>query len=123
MKSVSELTDFYYKNLFPTLEELEADRKSLRHRIIIIGLIYTLVTAFITYEINTAFEFIIFAYIALGAIIYKFLVHDYTHEFKISVIKPLVHAIDNTLLYSSDTHISDYFFNRSKLSSSTMVTG
>lgn len=115
MKSVSDLTDFYYKNLFPTLEKLESDRKNIRHRIIVIGVFYTLITAFIAYEINSAFDLIIVAYIALGAIIYKFLVHDYTHEFKMSVIKPLVHAIDSTLLYSCDTHVSEYFFNRSKL--------
>lgn len=115
MKSVSELTDFYYKNLFPTLERLEADRKSLRHRIIVIGVIYTLVTAFIAYELGTAFDIIAFGYIALGAIIYKFLVHDYTHEFKMSVIKPLIHSIDDKLLYSSETHVSEYLFNHSKL--------
>jgi hypothetical protein len=32
-----------------------------------------------------------------------------------NVIKPLVHAIDSTLLYSCETHVSEYFFNRSKL--------
>ena len=115
MKSVSELTDFYYKNLFPTLQELETDRKNLRHRIIIVGVIYTLITAFIANAINNYFDFIIFAYIALGAILYKFIVHDYTHDFKMKIIKPLIHAIDDSLLYSSTTHVSEYLFNRSDL--------
>ncbi|TKI70248.1 DUF3137 domain-containing protein [Sulfurimonas crateris] len=115
MKSVSELTDFYYKNLFPTLEQLENKRKNLRYKIVIVALVYTLLCAAIAYTLVNFYEFIIFAYIAIGAIIYKFLIHDYTHEFKMSVIKPLIHAIDSSLLYSSTTHVSDYYFERSKL--------
>ena len=115
MKSVSELTDFYYKNLFPTLEKLETDRKRLKQKVVSIGIVYTLFTAFIAYELSNYLDFIIFAYIALGAIIYKFIIKDYTHEFKMKVIKPLVHAIDKSLLYSSKTHVSEYFFNHSDL--------
>jgi hypothetical protein len=115
MKSVSELTDFYYKNLFPTLEKLDSGRKSLRHKIIITGVLYTAVFAVTANMLNDYYNFIIFAYIALGAIIYKFMVKDYTHEFKMSVIKPLIHAIDKSLLYSSKTHVSEYFFNHSDL--------
>ena len=115
MKSISDLTDFYYKNLYPTLEKLEANRKGLKQKVIAIGTIYTLFSVFIAYELSNYLDFIAFGYIALGAIIYKFLIHDYTHEFKMSVIKPLVHAIDDSLLYSSKTHVSEYFFNRSDL--------
>jgi len=115
MKSVSELTDFYYKNLFPTLEKLENDRKNLRYKIVLVALVYTALFAFIAYLLENFYDFIIFAYIAIGALIYKFLVHDYTHEFKMNVIKPLIHAIDSTLLYSSKTHVSDYYFERSEL--------
>ena len=115
MKSISDLTDFYYKNLFPTLEKLETDRKSLRHRIIIVGSIYTIIAALFAYELSDYLDFIFFAYVALGAFIYKLMVHDYTHDFKMSIIKPLIHAIDNSLLYSSTTHVSEYIFNRSDL--------
>ncbi len=115
MKSISDLTDFYYKNLFPTLEKLESDRKSLRHKIIVVGVIYTTVFALLAYELSDYLDFIFFAYAALGAFIYKFMVHDYTHDFKMSIIKPLIHAIDDSLLYSSTTHISEYLFNRSDL--------
>jgi len=115
MKSVSELTDFYYKTLFPTLEKLENDRKVLSRKIIIVAIAYTAIFALIAYALANFLEFVLFAYIALGAIIYKFLVHDYTHEFKMSVIKPLIHAIDYTLLYSSKTHISEYYFEHSEL--------
>ncbi|MDA7817366.1 DUF3137 domain-containing protein [Sulfurimonas sp.] len=115
MKNVSELTDFYYKSLYPALQKLEADRKGLRKKIVIVAAIYTFLVALITYNINTAYDFIFVAYIALGTIIYKFMIHDYTHEFKMNVIKPLIKAIDSSLLYSSKTHVSDYIFNRSDL--------
>lgn len=115
MKSVSFLTDFYYKNLFPTLEKLENNRKNLRHKIILVALFYTIFCIAIAYALGNFYEFVLFAYIALGAVIYKFLVHDYTYEFKMSVIKPLVHAIDGTLLYSPETHVSDYYFEHSEL--------
>lgn len=115
MKSVSELTDFYYKNLFPTLEKLENDRKNLRYKIVLVAFVYTAVCVAIALALGNFYEFILLAYIALGAIIYKFLLHDYTHEFKTTVIKPLVHAIDSTLLYSSKTHVADYHFQHSEL--------
>ncbi|MCK9454169.1 MAG: DUF3137 domain-containing protein [Sulfurimonas sp.] len=115
MKSVSELTDFYYKNLFPTLKNLEDKRKKVKERMILISIIYTLLFALIAYAIGDFYEFILVAYIVLGTIIYKFLIKDYTHEFKLNVIKPLIHAIDNSLLYSSTTHVSDYLFEHSNL--------
>lgn len=115
MKSVSELTDFYYKNLFPTLKNLEDKRKKVKEKMILISIIYTLLFALIAYAIGDFYEFILVAYIVLGTIIYKFLIKDYTHEFKLNVIKPLIHAIDNSLLYSSTTHVSDYLFEHSNL--------
>lgn len=115
MKSISNLTDFYYKNLYPSLEKLETNRKNLKKKIITIAIILTLFCLIVAYKFVNYLDFIVIAYVALGAILYKFLVHDYTHEFKMSIIKPLVHAIDDSLLYSSKTHVSDYLFNRSDL--------
>ncbi|DAB28133.1 MAG: Galanin [Sulfurimonas sp. RIFOXYD12_FULL_33_39] len=115
MKSVSELTDFYYKNLFPTLQKLEKEREQLKHRIILVAVLFTTVTLFIALVLKNYYEFILFAYIAIGTIIYKILVHDYTHKFKTSIIKPLIHVIDNTLEYSLDLHVSESLFEHSKL--------
>ncbi len=115
MKKISELTDFYYKSLFPTLQKLEKDRKNLSHRIVMAGIILTFIALVIAYILGSFFEFIVAGYIILGSIIYRFLVHDYTHEFKHSVIKPLIHAIDNSLDYSPSLHISQHLFEHSNL--------
>ncbi|MCK9472906.1 DUF3137 domain-containing protein [Sulfurimonas sp.] len=115
MKSVSSLSDFYYKNLFPTLQKLEQEREHLKHRIIIVGIIFTTLLLLVGFTLKNYYEFILVAYIVIGTIIYKFLLHDYTYEFKTGVIKPLVQAIDKTLLYSMDSHIGEYLFEHSKL--------
>ncbi|MCF6339294.1 MAG: DUF3137 domain-containing protein [Sulfurimonas sp.] len=115
MKDVSELTNFYYQKLFPTLEKLEDDRKTLRKKIIIFGVIFTLIMLIIALALKDFFDYIIFIYIALGTIMYKFLIKDYTHEFKQNIIKPLIHAIDNNLLYTHKKHISEHLFNHSDL--------
>ena len=115
MKSVSSLTDFYYNDLYPTLQKLEKERRDLKHRIIFSTITSTAVFMALAYAIKSYYEFIVFIYIALMALLYKFMIKDYTHEFKMSVIKPLIHAIDKTMLYSSQTHVSNYFFEHSKL--------
>ncbi len=127
MKSVSELTDFYYKILFLTLKELEVQRKNLRYRIILVGTFYTLIFILILSGIPTDnqgfsdfFAFALFAYVAIGGLLYKFLTKDYTDEFKIKVIKPLISAIDNQLNYSSSMYVPQRTFERSELFTATV---
>ncbi|WP_373034524.1 DUF3137 domain-containing protein [Sulfurimonas sp.] len=122
MKTTSELTDFYYKTLHPTLQELEIERKHLRHRIIVVGVIYSLIVLLLAIaiaplvnETSNFIYFTAFGYFALGAIIYKFLIKDYTSVFKQNIIKPLIHAIDEKLSYNSEHHISEHLFKRSDL--------
>jgi len=125
MKSISHLTDFYYKVLFPTLEHLEESRKALRKKIIIVGIIYTLVIFFIlSVTISRNFDvefflFIAFAYFSVGLFIYKFLIKDYTKEFKAKIIKPLISEIDKKLHYKPQMHIPPKYFTDSKLFNQT----
>jgi len=121
MKTLSQLTDFYYKNLFPTLEALELQRKNLRYRVILVGLFFTLVCVVLvsllpleTMNIEL-FYVIIFAYFAIGTLLYKFLTQEYTDEFKTKVLKPLIHAIDEKLIYTTELHVSQRIFERSEL--------
>jgi hypothetical protein len=121
MKSKSELTDYYYKALYPVLEDMEKERKALRHRIITIGVIYTVVFALLVFSIfgatGSGDALIIggVAYAALGGLIYKFMIKDYTSEFKEKIISPLIDALEEKLTYHKDLHISEHLFNRSKL--------
>jgi len=124
MKSKSFLTDFYYKDLYPVLKDLEKERKDLRFRIVSVGVIYTIIfLALITPLFNSVGDediliFGAFAYMTLGAIIYKFMIKDYTNEFKQKIISPLIHALDEKLNYFQDLHISEHLFRGSRLFSS-----
>ena len=122
MKGLSELTDFYYKTLFPTLQKLEEDRKKLQKRIITIGVIYTLFALVILISLTSSnyvnFDFIIFlafAYFGGGSFLYKYLIKDYTKEFKANVIDPLIKEIDSELHYVAQMHVAEQHFSRSKL--------
>lgn len=122
MKSVSELTDYYYKVLYPTLKKLEKDRKNLRHRIFLVGTAYTLFFFVIAMTVGKSLNFgadflaiLIFAYFGGGAFVYKFLIKDYTDEFKNKIIHPLITEIDNRLSYTHFLHVPQYLFERSQL--------
>lgn len=126
MKSVSELTDFYYKTLYPTLGELEAQRKHLRYRIAVVGGLFTLIVAVLSFtfsdylRLDSPLFFVTgFVYIGGGAFIYKMLIKDYTQEFKNKIIEPLIHAIDNKLSYLSEMHVSEHHFIKSELFTQT----
>ena len=122
MKNLSHLTDFYYKVLYKPLQKLEEDRKQLRHRIVVVGVLFTLFTLFIYSFVFTATNgdsdimmFFAFGYFALGSIIYKMLIKDYTKEFKDKIIAPLIEEIDTNLNYSASQHISQKLFRDSKI--------
>ncbi len=120
MKTISELTDFYYKTLYPVLQELEKDREAVKNRIIKIGIFYTLVVFGIAFSIFKYLDFEVFVYIVIFYIagwawIYKFLISDYASDFKQKIIAPLIKEIDENLDYLPDLHIPLANFNRSKL--------
>jgi len=127
VKSISELTDFYYENLYPTLKELDKNRRQLRYRIFLVGFALTFVFFMIFMAIPSAYwhssDLIYFAgfiYIALGGIIYKLLTKDYVKEFKRNIISPLINAIDSNLNYSSEMHITQALFERSEIYTSSV---
>ncbi len=120
MKSISELTDFYYKNLYPTLQELEKDRIAVKKRVVNVGIFYTLIVLILTFAIFRHFDFESFVYVGIFYIagwgfIYKFLIQDYRSDFKAKIIAPLIQAIDENLDYLPELHLPVANFNRSKL--------
>lgn len=127
MKSISELTDFYYKTLHPELEKLEKERKALRARIFILAVPFILISLLIAYTFREAITedppvifFILLPASLLGFILYNHLIKDYVQEFKMKIIKPLIKAIDERLLYSSGQRVSQSLFERSKLFPATI---
>ena len=125
MKNKSELTDFYYKKLFGSLEKLEDDRKQLRSRVLTVGFFYTLIAIVLFFTLLDKYFnldmliFMGFGYFSLGAIIYKFLIKDYTHEFKHNIIRPLIGALDKNLRYTPSLHVPQKHFTRSKIFTQT----
>ena len=120
MKSISELTDFYYKTLYPELEKLEKTREALRSRVISIAIPAALLAFVIAYIFRDAIALepmnAMFIFIPLGAggaFLYNYLTRDYVEEFKLKIIKPLIKAIDERLEYSSTLHVRQSLFERS----------
>ena len=123
MKSISHLTDFYYNSLYPTLQELENERKALKDRIVKLGVVLAAVSLILFYVATDALKsinidillFFIFALFGIGAFIYKLMIKDYASSFKISVIEPLIKEIDENLRYNPIAMIEKGVFVNSEL--------
>ncbi len=115
MKSLSQLTDFYYRSLYPTLEELEVKRKNARFKVLLFAVVIILLDLMSLSLFEKNLDLLLLANAAAGAFVYKFLTHDYTQEFKDRVIEPLIHEIDKNLIYDKDKHIQKYQFINSAL--------
>lgn len=122
MKSTSELTDFYYKELYPSLEELEKARVEIVSKLQWyggMGAVVFLLTA-IWFGKNVGLFHplsmgVFLGFIAIGGFTYRFMTQGYAKDFKIKVITPLIGAIDPHLLYNPDFIISQHLFERSNL--------
>lgn len=122
MKSISELTDFYYKELYPSLDELEKTRTQILSQLKWyggMGFVVLLLTAIwmgknfgLLHPLSIA---IIIGFIALAGMTYRFMTQGYAKDFKSKIITPLINAIDPHLLYNPDFMISQHLFERSKL--------
>ncbi|MCX6073258.1 MAG: DUF3137 domain-containing protein [Campylobacterales bacterium] len=122
MKSTSELTDFYYKELYPSLEELEKTRVEIVSRLQWyggMGVVAFLLTAIWLGKNIGLFNPLSMAtflgFFAIGGFTYRFMTQGYAKDFKTKVITPLIGAIDPHLLYNPDFMISQHLFERSKL--------
>ncbi|WP_457748176.1 DUF3137 domain-containing protein [Sulfurimonas sp.] len=121
MKSVSELTNFYYKKLYPTLEKLEDERKKLKSKLISFFIIYTiavLLLLLLFFKTMDIFALLITTVVLLvvgNSFIYKFFVKDYAKEFKQQIIAPLIKEVDRNLKYTPELHVPERFYRRSKI--------
>lgn len=121
MKSASELTDYYYKTLYPVLKKLEKERIQLTHRVVVVALLYSTLMLLVVVSIfksTAALEVVMlggFIYIAGGRFIYKLLTKEYRDSFKNRVIAPLIKSMHKNLNYVPESHINPTYFTRSKL--------
>jgi len=122
MKSLSELTDFYYKELYPSISELEKTRIQILSQLKWyggMGLVVLLLTAIwmgknfgLLHPLSIG---IVIGFIAIASITYRFMTQGYAKDFKAKIITPLIAAIDSNLLYNPDFMISRHLFERSQL--------
>jgi hypothetical protein len=122
MKSTSELTDFYYRELYPSLNELEETRKKIVSQLKWYGgmgaVIFLLSAVWMGQNFGLLHPLsmtIVIGFIAVSGIAYRFMTRGYAKEFKTKIITPLIHAIDPHLLYNPDFMISRHLFERSNL--------
>jgi hypothetical protein len=120
MKSISDLTDFYYDELYGDLQELEKERQKIARKLITVFVILGLVAAAIMFAIynssggmHDGIFFVAFAAFAIGAFAMKFMTKDYTQDFKFRIIKPMIHAIEDDLVYRPRECLSETLFKRS----------
>lgn len=122
MKSVSELTDFYYKELYPSLCELEKTRTGILSRLKWyggMGAVTFLIAALwmgknigLLHPLSIA---VAIGFAAAASITYRLMIKGYAQDFKVHIITPLIGAIDPNLLYNPDFTISQHLFERSNL--------
>ncbi len=122
MKSTSELTDFYYKELYPSLSELEKRRTNILSQLKWYGGMGAVVFLLAAMWMGKNFGLlhplmmgIVIGFIAIAGITYRFMREGYAEDFKEKVITPLIGAIDPHLLYNPSFMISQHLFERSHL--------
>lgn len=122
MKSTSELTDFYYKELYPSLQELEESRKVIASRLKLyagMGVAVALIAAIAVGKNYGLFHPLMMGIVvglgAAASILYRSMTQGYVEGFKTRIITPLIKAIDPNLLYNPDFMISRHLFERSNL--------
>lgn len=122
MKTASELTDFYYKELYPIIQKLENRREQIVSNLKWYGgmgsAAYIVFLVWLIKELGAMhpFTFVSFFLFSVGiTLIYKSVTTGYDKEFKTRIIAPLIHAIEPNLAYNPNIMISQRLFERSSL--------
>ncbi len=121
MKTLSELTDYYYKTLYPIIKELEIQRLKIKKKLLFLILfnILVFIISLLLYNndiINESYIFILLFILLISYTIgYKTITQGYAQKFKFGVIDPLLHAIDPNLHYNPSSHIPLHTIQEGKL--------
>jgi hypothetical protein len=127
LKSISELTDYYYEHFSDELEAFEARRKRIVRRYIVLNVVIALValpvilralgslSADISYSLWMAGGTVL-VWSALVSFLHRWLVEKYVLEFKSRIIRPLIEVMaPGQLHYYPANYVSRYQFQRSRL--------
>ena len=106
MKTSSELTEYYFKKLFPVLEHLEKQRVRARNALFIGGTISSIVSALLYFYTPIPEPIIVFFGIAFGSLSFLTKYSKYKKEFKTFLIRPLIRIIDSNLSFDPEKHVS-----------------
>ncbi len=122
MKTLEDLRKFYETTLINDLKPLEARRKSLVNKFLIVGafILGGIVIAFAVIGAAGPPSPIIFLFPAilgliLGGIIFSFMSKGYVQEFKGTIIGKLVNFLDDNLAYSQSACIPQSTYMASKI--------
>jgi hypothetical protein len=122
MKSISQLTDFYYQSLYPDLQKLEKERLKILSRLRWYGGLGALIAILVVSKLGLQFGWLHQAVILpitvifiVSLAVYKAITKTYTRNFKNTIITPLIRAIDPSLSYTPDAHIMQTSFDHAHL--------
>ena len=124
MKKFSEIIDYYYKELYPIVKELDKKREEVKKRTLwIFGVIFFFMTLGTLLYIKNSSQvdylnlgiYYALLIVAIYSFVLKFTSKDYVVEFKHRVIRPLVEFIDPSLRYTPNAHIPLHIFTKSKI--------
>jgi len=113
LKTLEELRQYYDDVLLPDLTVLEAQRKKVLRKIVIAGAVILPVCILLA----VLFRIAAYVFCILGAILWLFLAawfsRAYVSKFKTDIIKKIVKFIDESLVYSKDSHVKQGLFTAS----------
>ena len=128
MKPLSSLIDYYYTSLHKELKNLEKKRQNAkRSTLLSFGVVFILFSfVFLLFvKKHGSFEtdwFLLYgtALVVAYGLVYKYHAKDYTKEFKLKIIAPLVAYMDENLHYSPYGYIPQSRFEQAKITTQTI---
>lgn len=122
MKSLSQLQDFFYENIYPDLELLEDKReeifsylKTLAFVLVVLSFIAFSILKDIVLNISDLFAFCLAIPVGIFVLVYKHKVSGFVLDYKDQIIEKLVSFVEPSLFYEKNSSITKYEYDSSFL--------
>jgi len=122
MKTLSQLQDYFYENIYPDLKYLEEKRLKIFGYLKKVAIVLSLLTIFVIfllkdYIFNSIDILIVIVMAASGIFmfIYKMEMSGFSSLFKDELIEKIVLFVDDKLKYSKNNYIREYEYRASSL--------